>query len=128
MLRPKGRSPELEVHMNNVFQNNETHVVVMDGLTELVRGNDARLVATLAPLVRDEDVDLDMNKVHRIDAAGIAALISLYGCARDSGHAFHVRNVSTRVEEILSLVGLDHILVTSTTVLPNCRGCEQPAA
>jgi len=115
--------------MNNVFQNSLAHVVELDGLTELVRGNDARLVATLAPLVRSEDVALDMNHVHRIDAAGIAALISLYGCARDSGHAFQVCNVSSRVEEILSLVGLDHILVTSTAVLPNCCGCEQqPAA
>jgi anti-anti-sigma factor len=115
--------------MNNVFQNSSAHVVELDGLTELVRGNDARLVATLAPLVRAEDVSLDMNHVHRIDAAGIAALISLYGCARDSGHAFQVCNVPARVEEILSLVGLDHILVTSTTVLPQCCGCEQqPAA
>ena len=114
--------------MNNVFQNS-AHIVELEGMTELVRGNDARLVATLAPLVRSEDVALNMNHVHRIDAAGIAALISLYGCAKDSGHAFHVCNVSTRVEEILSLVGLDHILVTSPVVIPDCRGCEQqPAA
>lgn len=114
--------------MNNVFQNSEAHVVEFEGMTELVRGNDARLVATLAPLVRAEDVALDMNHVHRIDAAGIAALISLYGCAREAGHAFHVCNVTARVEEILSLVGLDHILVTSTSALPKCHSCEQQSA
>lgn len=115
--------------MNTVFQTNETRIVQLDGMTELVRGSDARLVATLAPMVRTDDVALDMAGVHRIDAAGIAALISLYGCARDAGHAFHVCNVSARVEEILSLVGLDHILVTSAAPVPQCPGCEErPAA
>lgn len=115
--------------MNNVYQNTEARTIELNDMTELVRGNDARLVATLAPVVRGEDVALDMAKVHRIDAAGIAALISLYGCARDAGHTFHVCNVSARVEEILSLVGLDHILVTSCPMLSPCPGCEQrPAA
>ncbi len=115
--------------MNNVLNSNVARVMALEGMTELVRGNDARLVAMLAPVVRAESVALDLNAVDRIDAAGIAALISLYGCARDAGHAFHICNVSARVEEILSLVGLDHILVTSLAAGAPCPGCEErPAA
>jgi ABC-type transporter Mla MlaB component len=51
-------------------------------LTELVRGSDRRLVDEMAPLVRREDVALDLRSVERIDAAGIAALISLYRMAK----------------------------------------------
>jgi anti-anti-sigma regulatory factor len=54
--------------------------------------------------------------VDRIDAAGIAALISLYGCARDAGHGFMVANASTHVREILELVGLDRILLSQNAV------------
>jgi anti-anti-sigma factor len=53
---------------------------------------------------------LDLQRIDRIDAAGIAALISLYSTARIAGHEFTVCNVPARVAEILALVGLDHIL------------------
>jgi anti-anti-sigma factor len=83
---------------------------------ELVRGNEDRLVALMAPVVREQGAVLDMAQVRRIDAAGIAALISIYGCARDAGHTFRVCNVTPHVAEILKLVGLDHILVTREEV------------
>lgn len=116
--------------MTTVLHPNDTRVVALDGITELVRGTDTQLVAALAPVVRAESIALDLNEVHRIDAAGIAALISLYGYARDAGHVFQVCNVSHRVAEILTLVGLDHILVTDSPVTgAPCPGCEQrPAA
>ena len=122
--------------MNSALYQTHPRVVSLEGMTELVRGNDAQLVAMLAPVVRTESVALDLNHVNRIDAAGIAALISLYGCAHDAGHAFHICNVSARVEEILSLVGLDHILVSDSNALVSepcpavpAPGCEQrPAA
>jgi anti-anti-sigma factor len=81
------------------------------GLTELVRGHDRDLVEQMTPLVRERSIALDLGSVDRIDAAGIAALILLYGLARDAGHAFAVANPNCHVREILSLVGLDRILL-----------------
>jgi anti-anti-sigma factor len=104
-----------------------TATIAAGGLTELVRGCDAGLMEQLGPLVRRQNVSLDLGRVERIDAAGIAALISLYGSARDAGHCFTVTNASARVEEILALVGLDRILLSDPS-----RGyvpcAERPAA
>lgn len=109
---------------------NSIRVVAPTGMTELVRGSDHLLVAKLAPVVRQHDVALDLAPVERIDAAGIAALISLYHCARENGHNFSVYNVATRIEDILHLVGLDHILVLHDGILAATRQCcvGQPAA
>jgi anti-anti-sigma factor len=82
------------------------------GLTELVRGNEECLLSRLSPLVQRQSVMLDLGQVERIDAAGIAALISLYGKAREAGHSFRVTNPSPHVAEILALVGLDRILLS----------------
>ena|SRR5947209_13933159 len=93
-------------------EGNEMKVPAPNGMTELVRGNDHCLVAQLEPLVRQQNVTLDLHSVGRIDAAGIAALIALYGCAHESGHEFRVCNVPARVAQILTLVGLDAILLS----------------
>jgi anti-anti-sigma factor len=81
-------------------------------LTELVRGCDRRLIDEMTPLVRRQSVSLDLGSVERIDAAGIAALISLYRIAHESGHGFSVSKASPRVAELLALVGLDGILLS----------------
>lgn len=115
--------------MNAVLNQNDTRVVALEGMTELVRGTDTQLVAALAPVVRDENIALDLNEVNRIDAAGIAALICLYGYAHEAGRTFHVCNVSHRVAEILTLVGLDHILVTDGPLAGSpCPSCETRTA
>jgi anti-anti-sigma factor len=82
-------------------------------LTELVRGSDRHLIEEMEPLVRREDVSLDLASVERIDAAGIAALISLYRVAQSSGHSFTISRASERVAEMLALVGLDGILLSA---------------
>ncbi len=87
-------------------------------LTEIVRGNDARLVKEMTPLVRRQDLTLDMSPVERIDAAGIAALISLYRLAEESGHRFKVMNPAPHVYELLALVGLEKVLVFHVAVTP----------
>lgn len=99
-------------------------------LTELVRGCDKVLLEQLVPLVRRQNVSLDLGRVERIDAAGIAALISLYGSARDAGHCFSVSNASPRVTEILALVGLDRILLSHNAIYKSQSGkcSERPAA
>ncbi len=111
-------------------QLNEAPVVVPAEMTELVRGDEQRLVQRVAPLLRENNVTLDLNGIDRIDAAGIAALISLYSCARNHGNTFSVINVSPRVEEMLSLVGLEDILVSHNAVLASqCEPhYERPAA
>ncbi len=99
-------------------------------MTELVRGRDEDLMRRVTPLVRQNDVALDLRGVERIDAAGIAALISLYGEAQETGHRFTVSNASARVAEILALVGLDRILLSQNVVLEShAEHClERPAA
>jgi anti-anti-sigma factor len=99
-------------------------------LTELVRGSEECLLAHLSPLVRRQSVTLDLRPVERIDAAGIAALISLYWRASEAGHCFSVTNPSPHVAEILRLVGLDRILLSHNAVNESHSGpmFECPAA
>ena len=118
--------------MNMIMsQNNGSLVSAPADFHELVRGNEDRLMALLTPVVREQNAVLDLGEVRRIDAAGIAALISIYGSARTAGHSFRVCNVTPHVAEILELVGLDHILVAQDAVLapPVMQPCvECPAA
>ncbi len=81
-------------------------------MAELVRGSEQGLLAWLSPLVRQQSVTLDLRSVTRIDAAGIAALISLYCTASQAGYSFTVANPSPHVAEILALVGLDRVLLS----------------
>ena len=81
-------------------------------LTELVRGQEQRLLERVAPLVRRQNVALDLCAVERIDAAGIAALITLYCDACQAGKVFSISNASPRVAEILALVGVDRLLLS----------------
>ncbi len=89
----------------------EMFVVEPAGFTELVRGAEQRLIALFTPLVQRQSVALDLGKIERIDAAGVAALITLYSDALQSGHAFTVCNLSAHVAEILTVVGLAPILM-----------------
>ncbi len=84
--------------------------------TDLIRGNDRRLLDRLTPLVRRKSLALDLSSVQRIDAAGIAALIALYRAAHQAGHRFTVSKASPRVAKILALVGLDRILLSQNAV------------
>src|ERR1700743_795846 len=98
--------------MNSSLLNAEDTLLIAPGdLHELVRGQEQCIVERLTPIVRRQSVTLDCRQVERIDAAGIAALISLYGAARAAGNEFGLVNTSTRVVEILRLVGLDRILI-----------------
>ena len=116
--------------MNSNYQNVMDRTIVIEGnLHELVRGEEQRLVRELQPVVRAQSVTLDMRNIERIDAAGIAVLISLYGEARLSGHEFAIINASPRVGEILELVGLDRILISrEPSRCPDQPCYEMPAA
>jgi anti-anti-sigma factor len=95
---------------------------VNSGLTELVRGHDQALLDRLEPLVCRQDLILDLQSVERIDAAGITALIYLYRSACATDHSFAVSNASPHVAEILTLVGLDRILLAPDgTPRANCN-------
>jgi anti-anti-sigma factor len=83
---------------------------------QLLRGQDSSLLERVGPLVLRQNVALDLASVDRIDAAGITALVALYRSARESGHRFGVTNVSRRVAQILSVVGLDRLLVSQNAV------------
>jgi len=105
-------------------------VTVPGNLHELVRGQEEQLLKDLEPVVRQHSVTLDMRQIERIDAAGIAALISLYGAAYTTGHDFAIVNASPRVAEILQIVGLDRIFLSQEAV-PCPQGeprYEMPAA
>jgi anti-anti-sigma factor len=113
--------------MNCTF---DTLLIAPADLPELVRGREKDFVERLEPVLRQQSVMLDFTQVERIDAAGISALISLYGAARDAGNGFAIANASARVSEILCLVGLDRILISRETVsCPQSEGClVEPAA
>ena len=88
-------------------------------LTELVRGTEHRLLEEMTPLVQRQNVALNLTSVERIDAAGIAALISLYRLASEAGHHFSVSSASPHVVELLALVGLDRILMSHNAKQPS---------
>jgi anti-anti-sigma factor len=86
--------------------------IALPELTELVRGNERQLLKRLLPLVSRQNVQLDLAHVARIDAAGLAALITLYCEACQAGYRFDLANPSPRVLEILAIVGLDQLLLS----------------
>lgn len=95
-------------------------VRVVGGFRELVWGREEEFLEALRPLVRRRSVRLDLSAMERIDAAGLAALVSLYCTACEAGHEFAVVNAPRRVARILAIVGLDRILVSkdSEEMLP----------
>jgi anti-anti-sigma factor len=74
------------------------------------------------PLVYKQNLVLDLSPIERIDAAGIAALITVYATACQEGHNFTVCNPSRHVARILALVGLDRILLSQNAVRPSHSG------
>jgi anti-anti-sigma factor len=97
--------------MNNTMCCTDLPPIAAGEITELVRGNENALLERFMPLVRRQCVTLNLESVTRIDAAGLAALITVYCTARESGHGFTILNPSSHVAEILAVVGLDKILV-----------------
>jgi anti-anti-sigma factor len=109
--------------MNGLLCNTADPLLIAPAdLHELVRGQERELVERLTPIVQKQNVTLDLAQVERIDAAGIAALISLYGCAFNTGNEFNVVNATPHVTEILALVGLDRILLTGNAVTASETG------
>lgn len=92
--------------------NSLVSVVALD--YELVRGTEAQIIDELMPRVKQESVTLNLAAVERIDAAGIAALITLYCSAVEAGTDFSVTDPSPHVMELLRLVGLEAILVAAS--------------
>jgi anti-anti-sigma regulatory factor len=104
------RAIEKEIPMNSFPF--ESAIIDIVHTTELVRGQEQRILEQLKPLVREQNVTLDLRNVKRIDAAGLAALISLYCDSCKAGHRFRVVNPMHHVAELLALVRLDTLLVT----------------
>jgi len=101
---------------NAIFNSNEELTVTWSQFNELVRGQDRSLLESVGPLVRQQDIALDLGGVERIDAAGISALITLYASACAEGYKFSLSNVSPRVAHILTLVGLDRVFLSHNAV------------
>ena len=97
-VTPPARSPGVEIAISG----------------ELVRGSETQVIDTLLPRVKRDSVALNLSAVERIDAAGIAALITLYCTAAEAGQEFSVVSPSQHVLELLQLVGLTGILVEKT--------------
>lgn len=97
---------------------------------ELVRGTEAQVIDELLPRVKQQSVALNLAGVERIDAAGIASLITLYCSAVEAGTDFYVIDPSPHVLELLRLVGLESILIANSRPTGAARTCclERPAA
>jgi anti-anti-sigma factor len=91
----------------------DSTIQTVSGVRELIKGREREILAELQPLVESHSVRLDLSSVERIDAAGLAALVSLYCAASKAGHDFAVVNPSRHAERILAIVGLDRILVAN---------------
>lgn len=111
------RTPHFDSYPEN------PNIVAPDGINSLVRGAEAQLLEQMLPMVRRQSVWLDLGRVERIDAAGIAALITIYRAACDAGRCFGVSNPTPHVKEILRLVGLDKFLMNENS---SENGCPEP--
>jgi anti-anti-sigma factor len=96
--------------LNNSPLDSTTQTV--SSVRQLVRGREQEILEELQPLVERRSVRLDLGSIERIDAAGLAALVSLYCAARKAGHDFEVVNPSQHVARILAIVGLDRVLLS----------------
>ena len=100
--------------MNNPRPKNpqsDSNPQIVAGIRQLVRGREQAILEKLEPLVNSRSVCLDLSSIERVDAAGLAALVSLYCAASKAGHAFSVINPPRHVARILAIVGLDRILL-----------------
>ena len=97
--------------------------VVSVSILSLVRGTETELLEEIMPLVQRQSLWLDLSRVERIDAAGLAALIALYRAAREAGRCFGVTNPTPHVREILSLLALDKFLMNEGSAEV---GCPEP--
>ena len=95
---------------------------------ELVRGTEAQVIDELLPRVKRESVALNLAGVERIDAAGIAALITLYCSSVEAGTDFSVLDPSPHVLELLRIVGLDSILMADSRSTGVRRSCLDRSA
>jgi anti-anti-sigma factor len=110
-----------------VLNESTATAIAQDGpieLTELVKGHERALIEQMGPLVSRQSIALDLSPVERIDAAGIAALVTLYANACQAGHSFTVSNAQPRVARILALVGLDRILMSQNAVQSSHSGAQ----
>lgn len=110
--------------MNSHPVTENSNSVVPEGVNSLVRGAETDLLQQVLPLVRRQSVSLDLGRVERIDAAGIAALITLYRAACAAGRRFGVTNPRPHVREILILVGLDRFLMPEDPAQDCCPQAE----
>jgi anti-anti-sigma factor len=90
---------------------------------ELVRGTEAQVIHELLPRVKQGSVALNLAGVERIDAAGIATLITLYCSSVEAGTDFYVMDPSAHVLELLRLVGLESILLAESRPMGSARNC-----
>jgi len=95
---------------------------------ELVRGQEQNFLERMTPVVQRQSVSLDLESVERIDAAGLAVLITLYCDASKAGHSFTVARPRRHVREILSVVGLDRVLLVCEDGGARPAQCGQNAA
>jgi ABC-type transporter Mla MlaB component len=116
------QTAQKEIPMNDPRFESAIHFVIET--SELVRGQEQQFLEQLAPLVCSQNVTVDLGKVTRIDAAGLAALITLYCDACKAGHSFRIANPSSHVSELLALVRLDRLLVAKLEGEHVCPGME----
>jgi anti-anti-sigma regulatory factor len=104
------------------------NMTVIQGPAELVRDADSSLLNQLLPSVRSQSLAIDLSATERLDAAGIAALITLYCTAIESGTSFCVLHPSAHVTHLLRLVGLEAILVQGLAPELTTACCDRTAA
>ena len=80
----------------------------------IVRGEETRILCA-ALSRRNEELILDLSRVHAIDAAGIGALVSLQA----AGVYLKIQNPSPRVREILLVTKLDSLIEICFSPTPN---------
>jgi anti-anti-sigma factor len=110
-----------------IRNHSDATAIAQDGpieLTELVKGHEQALLEQMGPVVVRQSIALDLTPVERIDAAGIAALVTLYANACQAGHSFTVSNAQPHVAKILALVGLDRILMSQNAVQSPIPGSQ----
>ena len=69
-----------------------------------------QLKSLINEVTSDQDIVLDMERVEKIDSAGLAALVSLLDAVEKTGHRLRIANMQSRVRTVAGLVRLHKVI------------------
>lgn len=88
------------------FQFEANSVVVLCSGRLVSQSTDLLSVPVSKLIAANERIVLDLAGLTQMDSMGLGALVRLYASAKSKGHSFELRNLATKVRDLLILTNL----------------------